>query len=148
MEGEHDKMSINVYTNQKEPIMKADNSSTEYILKMNEEYNNRYVDMQLKIQELRHSYDELEITTDKQDSSIRYMRGMLKNYVELRDLYKSMVGRREELTKIDNKELKMYDTYCMSVYNSLLFFISMKNLDNKLNNSFELFLFINSNEFK
>tara|TARA_A100001015_G_C14996058_1_gene716257 strand:- start:1108 stop:1737 length:630 start_codon:yes stop_codon:yes gene_type:complete len=130
MEGEHEKMSINVYTNQKESIMKADNSSTEYVLKMNEEYNNRHVDMQLKIQELRHSYEDLENTTDKQDSSIRYMRGMLKNYVELRDLYKSMVERREELTKINNKELKLYDTYCLNVYNSFLFFMFLYFVNN------------------
>jgi hypothetical protein len=112
MSDELEKMSINVYTNQKESILKSDNSCNDYILKMNEEYNNCNIQMRLKIKELRNINDDLESDNDKQDSSIRYMRGMMKNYIELVQLYKYIVTKKDDLRKIDNKELKRYDNYC------------------------------------
>ena len=125
MSDETEKMSINVYTTNKDSILKADNSSTEYILKLNEEYNNTNVELRLKISELRDTIDELESTNDKQDSSMRYMRGMLKNYVELKMLYKGISDKNDSLYKINDKELKLYNKYFDTYFNMLFACICM-----------------------
>jgi hypothetical protein len=129
MADEPEKMSINVYTNQKDPILKAENSSNEYILRMNEEYNNINAELRFKVQELRNIIDDLENDNDKQDSSIRYMRGMIKNYIELVKLHKSIISKRKDLTKVDNKELKLFDNYCDDIQNVMTcsFFLYMFN---------------------
>jgi hypothetical protein len=132
MSEEQEKMSINVYTNNKDSIMKSDNSTHEYIMKLNEEYNNNNIKLRFKVQELRDKIDNLEDENDRYDTSIRYMKGMIKNYVELRDLYKKMNKRRNELNKLDMKEIEKYKEYmkvyehmnemCLCVYYGCMFF--------------------------
>ena len=78
MSEEQEKMSINVYTNNKDSIMKSDNSTHEYIMKLNEEYNNNNIKLRFKVQELRDKIDNLEDENDRYDTSIRYMKGMIK----------------------------------------------------------------------
>ena len=105
---EPEKMSINVFTNQKEKIMKSDQSCNEYILRMNEEYNNSNIELRLKVEDLNVKIDNLENDNDKQDSSIRYMKGLLKNYVELKMLYKTMNNKRVDYIKFNDKCIKEY----------------------------------------
>lgn len=130
MSNEPEKMSINVFTTNKESIMKSENSSTEFIIKQNEEYNNSNVTLRIELVQLRNDMERLEEDNDKQDTSIRYMRGMLKNYVELKGLYKSIVESREKLAKIDAKELKMYDKYCIDQGLCIMFFIFLFIMNN------------------
>ena len=108
MSEDSDKMSINVYTKYKDTIMESKDSSTEYILKMNETMNNSVVNMKVKIKDLRNKIDDLETTNDKHDSSIRYMKGMLKNYVELIELYNTILTKKESINKINQKESDFY----------------------------------------
>jgi hypothetical protein len=118
MSEEVDKMSINVFTNNREEILKSDNSSTEYILKMNESLTNSIIDLRLKVQELRNKVDELETENDKQDSSMRYMRGMLNNFVELVELYKSVSNRKGDINKVNDKELEFYCGYSNRMFDA------------------------------
>lgn len=130
MSNEPEKMSINVFTTNKDSIMKSENSSTEFIIKQNEEYNNSNVKLRIELVQLRTDMERLEDDNDKQGTSIRYMRGMLKNYVELKGLYKSIVESREKLAKIDAKELKMYDKYCIDQGLCIMFFIFLFIMNN------------------
>ena len=121
MSNEPEKMSINVFTNQKDAIMKGDNSScNEYILRMNEEYNNSNIDLRIKIQEMKSEMDDLEDCNDKQETSLRYMRGVLKNYVELKILYKSVCNRRCDYNKFCDKELRLSDEYLNNYYRMIV----------------------------
>tara|TARA_Y100000591_G_scaffold327433_1_gene351905 strand:+ start:2629 stop:3249 length:621 start_codon:yes stop_codon:yes gene_type:complete len=142
MSEEPEKMSINVFTNHRETIMKSDNSTHEFILKLNEEYNNENINLRLKVQELRNKIDDLESENDRYDTSIRYMKGMLKNYVELRNLYKNLNNRMKDLSNLDMKQIRLYRDYnnaceniyerCMNIYYiSMLVYLYMGLIDYK-----------------
>lgn len=142
MSEEQEKMSINVFTNHRETIMKSDNSTHEFILRLNEEYNNENIKLRLKVQELRNKIDDLENDNDRYETSVRYMKGMLKNYVELRDLYRKMNERRKDLSELDMKHLQIYKEYnsvsdniserCMHIYYiCMLFYLYMGLIDYK-----------------
>ncbi len=153
MSTEPEKMSINVYTTHKDSILKSDNSSNEYILKMNEELNKSNSELRLKVQELRNMIDDLESETDKQDSSIRYMRGMIKNYIELNNLHKSIMVKKNSLSKIDSNELNTFDSYCNDVrdaamcatllymFNNIVFlYFDMVSILGVIQNIFSIFI--------
>ena len=130
MSTELETMSINVFTNNKEAIMKTDNSTHEYILKLNEEYNNENIKLRLKVQELRNKIDDIEGENDRFETSNRYMKGLLKNYIELKDLYKKINNRRQDLSNLDMKQIRLYKDYntvCENIYERCMniYYISM-----------------------
>tara|TARA_Y100001980_G_C14532432_1_gene308557 strand:- start:702 stop:1322 length:621 start_codon:yes stop_codon:yes gene_type:complete len=142
MSTELETMSINVFTNNKEAIMKTDNSTHEYILKLNEEYNNENIKLRLKVQELRNKIDDIEGENDRFETSNRYMKGLLKNYIELKDLYKKINNRRQDLSNLDMKQIRLYKDYntvceniyerCMNIYYiSMLVYLYMGLIDYK-----------------
>lgn len=134
---EPETMSINVFTNNKESILKSDNSSNEYILKMNEEYNNNNIKLNYELQDLKHVVNNLESENDKNETSIRYMRGMLKNYVELKLLYKSVSDRRFECNKLYNKDINNMDKYNTDMYQTIILSIFIYYLTMIVNVYFE-----------
>ena len=120
MSDEPEKMSINVFTSKREEIMKSDNSSNEYILKMNEELHNSNIELRIQMQEMKSQIEDLENELDKNDASLRYMRGVLKNYVELKLLYKSLCAKKTDYNKFCDKELKLSDEYINNYYNMIV----------------------------
>ena len=84
------KFNINVYEGNKQKIDNADNSTQQYIIIMNEELQNKLRVLQQELNEMKSKNDELESESDKHENSIRYMRGVLKNFVELRNMEKEL----------------------------------------------------------
>lgn len=137
-------MHINVYTNQKDELVNSNKMSEEYIVKVNEQLTNINIVNNKKIDELRNKIDELETISDKQEVSIRYLRGILNNYVELKGLNEMKYKREKSINNIltktldnveDNKiRLRKAFTMIVSLYiiNNLLMcycgFISIDNM--------------------
>ena len=76
-----DKVNINIYDDNKARINNADNSTQEYIILMNEELNNKILILNTELDEKNNEISILECDQDKNEKSITYMRGMLKNLV-------------------------------------------------------------------
>jgi hypothetical protein len=105
-------MSINVYTNQKEELLSSNKMSEEYIVRVNEQLSNLNMEYIKDIESVRSYNCILEEEVDKQEVSIRYMRGMLKNFVELKELYikkNNKLGDINKLveTRVNNSEVFM-----------------------------------------
>lgn len=118
--------SINVFTNHKKDILESTNSSNEYILKLNEELNNQYVSVKLECENLKNEMFVLEEDNDKQDKSMRYMRGMIKNYIELNDLHKTISNQRNKMLDFTNRQFEklehiFYFTILLYLINNIFF---------------------------
>lgn len=99
--------NINVYGENKEQIMNSTDSASEYIILLNEklQYNVNTLISKTKEQENVITTHETEL--DKLETSITYMRGLLKNFVEIRKNEKEIVILTKSLEKnyIDHNNL-------------------------------------------
>lgn len=85
MASEEDKLfNINIYSNKKDQIMNASNSSTEYIILLNEKLQGTVNHLICENKVFEHNISNQETELDKAETTITYMRGLLKNFVEIR----------------------------------------------------------------
>jgi hypothetical protein len=110
---EHKSESINIYMRneeQKASIMNDLSPERKYIILQNDTLQSENREYSKKIKELENEIEELEIDSGKSEKSITYIKGMLKNFVEVDRLYKKIEIEQIELqSKINkNNESKKY----------------------------------------
>ena len=106
--------NINIFEKNKDVVRKADNSSQEYIILQNEALTNQNKGFIVEIQQLKIQIDELEEESDRYEKSKTYMRGLLKNFVE-------MNKDRNLIIQEYSKYIQSLDTYFNTNYNNNLF---------------------------
>ena len=110
---EHKSESINIYMRneeQKASIMNDLSAERKYIILQNDTLQSENREYSKRIKELENELEELEIDSGKHEKSITYIKGMLKNFVEVDRLYKKIEIEQIELqSKINkNNESKKY----------------------------------------
>jgi hypothetical protein len=95
---------------QKASIMNDLSPERKYIILQNDTLQSENREYSKKIKELENEIEELEIDSGKSEKSITYIKGMLKNFVEVDRLYKKIEIEQIELqSKINkNNESKKY----------------------------------------
>ena len=86
--------SIRIYLNKKDEADTVLSSSTpeqRYIILMNDNLQGDNRELRAKVAELENRVQELETDVDKYDTSNRYIKGILKNFVEVEKLNKELV---------------------------------------------------------
>jgi hypothetical protein len=80
--------AVHIYLKQQKDIKSIENISSHerYIILMNETLQSDNRELRSTIKDLEVKTDELENETDRNEVSTRYMKGMLKNFVELSKL--------------------------------------------------------------
>lgn len=104
MSSEHKSDSINIYLRneeQKSDILSNLTSERKYIILQNDTLQSENKELVKKIKELEFQIEELETDSGKNETSIRYIKGMLKNFVEIDKIHKKIDVEQRDL-KISN----------------------------------------------
>jgi hypothetical protein len=96
---------INIIEQGKDDLETSNNKSETYIILMNEELNNKNREQIEEIKDLNSQIVELENQSDRSEKSITYMRGLLKNFVELKNMLINL--NKLYLDKYNNSNQKM-----------------------------------------
>jgi|694.fasta_scaffold01796_16 hypothetical protein len=131
MSSENKSESINIYLRneeQKSTIMNDLSAERKYIILQNDTLQAENREYSKKIKELENEIEELEIDSGKMEKSMTYIKGMLKNFVEVDRLYKKIEVEQTELqSKINKNNASKKYTYFteMIKYNliSIIFFM-------------------------
>ena len=109
MSSENKSESINIYLRneeQKSTIMNDLSAERKYIILQNDTLQAENREYSKKIKELENEIEELEIDSGKMEKSMTYIKGMLKNFVEVDRLYKKIEVEQVELQAKINKNNK------------------------------------------
>ena len=87
---EQKNIHINIIEPGKDALEKSNNKSETYIILMNEELNNKNREQIEEIKDLNSQIIDLEDQSDRTEKSVIYMRGLLKNFVELKNMQISL----------------------------------------------------------
>ena len=87
----------------------AHSEEAKYIVSLNEKLLDESKQLRQEISELRSEHDTTETELDQREKQVTYMRGLLKNFVEL-DTYKKKIIEEYKILKSDKQKLQvMYE---------------------------------------
>lgn len=119
--------NINVFTENREKILRADDSCQEYILLYNEQLQHTLNIQNEEMNDLQQTMNELEMMSDRTEKSTIYMRGLLKNFVQLRNLEKKIHDFDKNESNYYKEEYKMTNEgiveYVKSVKQVLIIYV-------------------------
>jgi hypothetical protein len=103
------KENVNIYfkTDDSKEILKASSAYEKYIILMNETLQSEKIELVTNSINLTSKVEEIEEQNDKLDTSCRYLRGLLKNLVELEKMKSEVCFHNK---KIINVYEKFYST--------------------------------------
>jgi len=150
MDQDDKNVNINVFTENKEKIMQADNSCQEYILLCNEQLQYTLNVQNEETKQLQDYLNELETNSDRTEKTITYMRGLLKNFVQIRNLEKKIQDFEINQSNFYKEENKMKSEsiveYVKSVKQALLIYVFI-NLIFMVFNIISMTMFISQSVF-
>lgn len=84
----------------------AHSEEAKYIVSLNEKLLDESKQLRQEIAELRSEHDTTETELDQREKQVTYMRGLLKNFVEL-DTYKKKIIEEYKILKSDKQKLQV-----------------------------------------
>jgi len=87
------------------------NTESKYIIEMNKHLLEKDAQLNIELQEVKVERDLFEDEVDKHEKSTQYMRGLLKNFVEINETNKKIEAEYKKHIKAQEIEINLFKMY-------------------------------------
>ena len=116
-----EKVSI-IMPTPKDNIVSIQNTESRYIIEMNKHLLEKESQLKDTLQEVKVERDQFEEEVDKHEKSSQYMRGLLKNFVEINNTNKTIEAEYKKHLKAQENEIRLFKIYLIiGAFSTLIF---------------------------
>ena len=95
-------------------IMPIQSTESKYIIEMNKHLLEKESQLKDELQVVKTERDQFEEEVDKHEKSTQYMRGLLKNFVEINETNKKIESEYKKHLKAQELEIQLFKLYLIS----------------------------------
>lgn len=108
-----EKVSI-IMPSPKDKIVSVQSTESKYIIEMNKHLLEKESQLKDELQVVKTERDQFEEEVDKHEKSTQYMRGLLKNFVEINETNKKIESEYKKHLKAQDIEIQLFKLYLIS----------------------------------
>ena len=105
-----EKVSI-IMPSPQDKIVSIQSTESRYIIEMNKHLLEKESELNTELQEVKAERDQFEEEVDKHEKSSQYMRGLLKNFVEINQTNKKIEAEYKKHLKAQETEIRLFKIY-------------------------------------